>query len=107
MGSRAQIHIDDTDVYLYTHWGSETLPKLLANVLADGKRLDDPEYLTRIIFEAMVEDASYSKETGFGIGTQAHTDLDYPPIRVSCENQTVVSEHGLQTFKEFINMEMK
>ena len=107
MGARAQIKIEDTGVYLYTHWGSSTLPKVLSNVLADGKRLDDTEYLTRIIFEAMIENGSNSKETGFGIGTQAHTDLDYPPILVNCENQTVVSEHGLQTFKEFINMEMK
>lgn len=90
MGMRAQVHIEDTGVYLYTHWGSETLAEVVKDVVKQGWRLNDPEYFTRILFERMIaaEDAAGS-ETGFGIGTSEHSDCEYPAIRVNCEMGTV------------------
>lgn len=106
---RAQVKIADTGVYLYTHWGSEELPMVLQRVLKSelGKsRIDDPEYLARIIFEAMIGDQR-GTATGFGIGTSAHTDLEYPPIIIDCGEQTILSIYGLQTIQEFCQMELK
>ena len=90
MGMRAQVKIEDTGVYLYTHWGSETLVDVVKDTIKQGWRLNDPEYFTRILFEKMIdaEDAR-GTETGFGIGTTEHTDLEYPAIVVNCENGTV------------------
>lgn len=90
MGMRAQVHIEDTGVYLYTHWGSETLADVVKETVKEGARLNDPEYFTRILFEKMIdaEDAR-GTETGFGIGTTAHGDLEYPPIEVNCRIGTV------------------
>lgn len=90
MGMRAQVLIEDTGVYLYTHWGSETLPDVVKKTIAKGWRLNDPEYFTRILFEAMLENESArGSETGFGIGTAEHGDLEYPAIKVNCERGIV------------------
>lgn len=109
MGMRAQVKIEDTGVYLYTHWGSEELPTVLQNILASdiGKsRSQDPEYLARIIFEAMIANGSSSKETGFGIGTTEHGDLEYPAIRVNCEKQTVSANGFTFSFDEFVKVNL-
>lgn len=86
MGMRAQVLIEDTGVYLYTHWGSETLVNVVKDTVRQGWRLNDPEYFTRILFEKMIdnEDAR-GTETGFGIGTTEHSDLEYPSIKVNCK----------------------
>lgn len=107
---RAQVKIEDTGVFLYTHWGSEELPTILQNVLGSdiGKsRSQDPEYLARIIFEAMIENGSASKETGFGIGTSEHGDLEYPAIKVNCEKQTVTANGMTLSFDEFRNVNLE
>jgi hypothetical protein len=78
MGARAQVLIKETGVYLYTHWGSGTIKEDVQNALnsPQGKnRLNDPEYLTRIIFEHLIGDER-NTETGFGIGTEIHGDID-------------------------------
>lgn len=86
MGMRAQVKIEDTGVFLYTHWGSETLADVVKDTVKKGWRLNDPEYFARILFENMIdaEDARGS-ETGFGIGTTEHGDLEYPAIVVNCK----------------------
>ena len=88
MGARAQVLIEDTGVYLYTHYGSAGLPDLVLEVIRQGWRLNDPEYFARILLEAMVGNETGS-ETGFGIGVTEHGDLDYPPIKINLELQTV------------------
>lgn len=88
MGMRAQVLIEDTGVYLYTHWGSEELPDVVEKVIKQGWRLQDPEYFTRILFEEMVGNEK-GTETGFGIGTSEHGDLEYPAIRINCVKQIV------------------
>ena len=95
MGARAQVRVKDTVVLLYTHWGSSTLIKDIKKAIARRQRWDDPEYLTRIIFETMiVNQKAIGEETGFGIGTSEHCDLDYNPIIVDCKKRTV-THHGL------------
>lgn len=105
MGARAQVKIvssDDAPVYLYTHWGSYNLPQVLASALDRGRgRWTDSEYLARIIFSEMIKDEVMG-ETGFGIGTSAHFDLDYPPIEVNLSAQTVTHGGMSGTFEEFI-----
>jgi hypothetical protein len=78
MGARAQVLIEDTGVYLYTHWGADNIESIVQGAIdsQEGQnRLTDSEYLTRIIFERMLQDAS-NKETGYGIGTQQHSDIE-------------------------------
>lgn len=98
---RAQVLIEDTGVYLYTHWGSESLLETVKEAVRDGRRLNDPEYFTRILFEKMIdaEDARGS-ETGFGIGTSEHSDLEYPAIKVDLERGIIeyASESNLISF---------
>lgn len=80
MGDRGHVKIESTfdnpPVYLYTHWGANELPQTVARAIARRERWDDPEYLARIVFEQMIHDLStFGKETGLGIGTQAHGDV--------------------------------
>lgn len=91
MGMRAQVLIEDTGVYLYTHWGSETLLSVVKETIKKGWRLNDPEYFGRILFEEMIDaEGARNTETGFGIGTTPHTDLEYPPIKVNCSDGSVI-----------------
>ena len=74
-------------VYLYSHWGGSTLPIVLRDVLKRGARLDDPSYLARIIFCAMVA-GHETGDTGFGISSELG-DNGYPLLVVDCERQEV------------------
>ena len=78
MGARGQVSIkydDNTKVYLYTHWGVGELKADVQKALARKQRWDDEEYLTRIIFDAM-KGEDITGETGFGIGTSEHEDIE-------------------------------
>ena len=89
MGCRAQVHIKDTNVYLYTHWNGNTLADVVRRAIIRGyERSDDPEYLARIIFCEMVK-GDIDGTTGYGIGTTPNADNEWL-IEVSCRNQTVV-----------------
>lgn len=89
MGCRAQVHIKDTNVYLYTHWNGNTLADMVRRAIIRGyERSDDPEYLARIIFCEMVK-GDIDGTTGYGIGTTPNADNEWL-IEVSCRNQTVV-----------------
>lgn len=101
MGARAQVLIEDTGVYLYTHWDSYELPDTVKRALARRDRWDDPEYLARIIFSEMTKD-DHDGTTGCGIGTSEHFDLDYRPIVVSCNEGTVTVNGQTARFEEFI-----
>ena len=97
MGARAQVRIKDTGVYLYTHWGAESIFQDVHRALkskAGQARLDDPEYLARIIFDKM-QGNDPSPETGFGIGTHQHGDIDNLVI-VDCAERMV-------TFEDHVN----
>ena len=87
MGARTQVLIKDTGVYLYSHWGSHNIVETVKKALAKEWRWDDPEYLARIIFETMIG-REFGSETGFGIGTSMHGDIDNL-VTIDCNKQTV------------------
>ena len=90
MGTRAQVLIKDTGVYLYQHWDGDGLFDTVVKAVNGpvGKnRQSDPDYLTRIIFSAMVK-GQENEETGFGIGMEQHGDIEYL-VTVDCEKQTI------------------
>lgn len=102
MGARAQVHIEENGVYLYTHWGASGLITDVAQALKKKWRWNDPDYLTRIIFDYMVGD-EWGTETGFGIGTQENGDNEYI-IHIKAGNKVqIIGDHAWEgTFEEFI-----
>jgi len=103
MGDRGQIKIGD--VYLYTHWDGSNLKQTLKRALEKQWRWDDIEYLPRIIFEEMIGKEK-GTETGFGIGTIQHGDLDYPLIIVDVDNKTIIEGKEELSFRDFIEKEV-
>lgn len=110
MGTRAQVHIKDTGVYLYQHWDGDGLADKVKTAMkseAGQDRLNDPDYLGRIIFCQMVKD-NMKESTGYGIGTHQTSDIEYL-ITVNCKQKQVVVENlhvstpEHFTFDEFIN----
>jgi hypothetical protein len=90
MGARAQVYIKDNGVYLYTHWGSGRIVEDVQTALtspAGLARLNDPDYLARIIFDVMTG-VDADVETGFGIGTKPMGVLDYL-VTVDCQHREV------------------
>lgn len=87
MGDRAnivvetQLDFDKTSrTYLYSHWlGPSVLESALHGLRSN--RVDDPPYLTRIIFEHMIRN-DLGRETGFGIGGYI-TDNEHPILVIS------------------------
>jgi hypothetical protein len=86
MRMRTQVKIEDTGIYLYSHWGSSEILQTVKRAIAKRWRWDDYEYLTRIIFDEMMGKDSHGEETGFGIGTQQHGDIDNLVI-VNCKEK--------------------
>ena len=90
MGTRAQVYMKDEGVYLYQHLDGyslmETVTKAVQSDVGKGRQ-DDPEYLARIIFCAMVKD-NIDGETGYGIGTKKHGDIEYL-VTVDCKKKTI------------------
>lgn len=111
MGEIGQIVIEHEDrnegkllakesVYLYTHWRGYELHAIAQEALARKQRWDDPEYLSRIIFDTMTKGAT-DRETGFGIGTGLHGDLGYPVVAISTARSEVrwlINRGVLNTF---------
>lgn len=101
MGDRGQVLIKDKKVYLYTHWEGGNLKKTVRTALARKERWDDPEYLARIIFCEMVRGRE-KEETGFGIGTSEHGDLNNPLITIDCKKNSVYIGGLSWRFNNFI-----
>lgn len=90
MGDRANVFIHDGDepgVWLYTHWGGESLSSKVKRALARRVRWDDAPYLARIIFDSMTQDST-GDETGNGISAMM-CDNEHPIIDVDTAAQTV------------------
>ena len=102
MGDRGNIHIKDSGVYLYSHWGGYDLPFTLQKALLKKWRWDDHPYLTRIIFDVMTGGV-VGKETGFGISTEI-CDNEYPILTVSVEDMTVSWDEHSWRFSEFVEL---
>lgn len=112
MGSRGQVYMRDTGVYLYTHWSADELVEKVRAALSKRWRWDDPEYLTRIVFCQMVR-AVEDLETGYGIGTHLHDDI-WRLVELDCSEERVrVFDVGLddkerkcvleRSFEDFVN----
>jgi len=87
MGTRAQVFIKDTGVYLYQHYDGYNLYETVVAALKKKMRWDDPEYLARIIFDEMTKDYR-GEEAGFGIGTTEQGDIEFL-IEMDCERQMI------------------
>lgn len=92
MGARTQVKIvgeyDYPPVYLYSHWGAGG-PTIndVRDALAREQRWGDAEYLARIVFCQMVK-GQEETETGFGIGTVMHSDIQ-EMIVLDLESQNI------------------
>lgn len=100
MGDRGNIVVQDRDgkIYLYTHWYRYDLANRLRKALSRARdRWNDTPYLTRVIFDDMVD--GDRGLTGFGI-SPVLTDGDETFI-VDTENQTVNGK----PFSEWVKVE--
>lgn len=93
MGDRGHVHIEDTGVWLYTHWNASELTETVATAIGYGWRLGQPPYLTRIIFDEMVGDQQ-GTSTGYGIQTEPQSDV-WLVINVNCDKQRITVREGM------------
>lgn len=107
MGDRANILVkdnsEDTGVYLYTHWGGTDLPSRLQQALRKEERWSDSQYLTRIIFCAMIDREDWDGTTGYGISSMVG-DGDDRILEVNVEKATVSVGWRTWTFDEFTGL---
>lgn len=99
MGCRGQVKVvsecvNHHDVYLYTHWGAEELPETVKRGLAKKWRWDDACYLARIIFDEIIGADGHGNETGHGICTTRHDDIECLII-VNVDKQTVTIDRSM------------
>lgn len=112
MGDRRNIKLvygkGHSPVYLYTHWRGSELENILADAL-DGKgargRWDDPDYLARIIFSAMVKD-EIDSDAGYGIAPY-RMDHNHDDIVVNLVKQTVDEQPYDSFIKEYLGETVK
>lgn len=104
MGDRGQIKVGG--VYLYTHYGGSELKQTLQEALKRKQRWQDEEYLTRIIFSEMIKN-EVMEETGYGIGTKMHFDLNSDLIEVDVANQKVKLGSKVYSFEKFTTTKFK
>lgn len=104
MGTRGQIFIVDTGIYLYQHNDSYMLPYVVQRALARKEQWNNPEGLTKIIFNRM-KDAE--------IGNKQQSDIDFLVI-LNVKTQIIEIKRmdgylgkkersDYFTFKEFVN----
>ena len=111
MGDRGQILIEDTGVYLYTFYDAAKLDEILRVALIKGSdRWNDPEYLSRIIFQTMIGDDK--SNIGYGIGTKTYRDVRRM-LKVDCKKQKVLEHESgkkyahVKSFTDFISVKPK
>jgi hypothetical protein len=81
-------------VYLYTHDNAKNLVAIVHDVLSRRKRWDDPDYLSRMIFCAMVPPDEWDSDKGYGIGTQYYVDANLLISIDLMENLISISSYG-------------
>ena len=102
MGDRSNIVVQESNgnrIYLYGHWMGTDSIRIVGDVLSRRDRWNDESYLTRMLFEKMIENDRGSS-TGFGISTYM-CDNEYPIIVLEPATQTAVIEEyawGEKTF---------
>ena len=92
----AQIQVvgEHGSVYLYTHDNANTLVSIVHEVLSRRERWDDVDYLTRMLFCAMIPYDKWSDDTGFGIGTQYYVDTNLLIVINAVTNRVSISSYG-------------
>ena len=102
MSTRSQVFMINSGVYLYQHSDGYNLPEEVQKAIRLKLRWNDEEYLTRIIFQTMLE-GHRDREHGFGIGTIQHSDIEWL-VEVDVDAQTIVVKNGYgQKFDEVWN----
>jgi len=98
-------------IFLYTYNKGLFLVHILYDVLAKRERWDDEDYLSRMIFCAMINPEELKTSDGFGIGTQQYIDIKIL-ISLDIINQKIILTEYLDnnmtrnnhcTFEQFIN----
>ena len=107
MGDRGQDLTKDEGIHLYTHWAASELGRHVQRAPARRLRWNDPEYLARILFDAM-KGGDTDGETGYGIGSSKRGDI-WRLITLDCENQKIIIEDhdkvkAEHTFGRFTNL---
>ena len=90
MGDRANLVVETRPgqrVLFYTHHGGEYVPYRLQKGLRQRKRWDDPPYLARILFDALVGER-HGTTIGYGIDVD-FGDNNRDVLVVRCERQVV------------------
>lgn len=106
MGDRAQVKIVDEyhperAVFLYTHWGGHGLAAKVHRALSKGWRWTDGCYLARCVFNEMQGDDR--GETGFGIDTAQHGDIEHPLVVLKPGNApTIEIGEWSSSFEAFV-----
>jgi len=103
MSTRSQVFMKQSGIYLYQHWDGYNTPLEVQEALKLKARWDDEEYLTRIIFETMLEsgksdieddrDLIREKTLGYGIGLFQHSDIEWL-TEVDVLHQTIKIRQG-------------
>ena len=109
MGDRRNVKVVDnnnTEVYLYTHWGGYNLPLVVQETLARRERWDDAPYLARMIFCAMMGGDQHGS-TGFGISANLQ-DTNYPgrEVEIYTSIKEITIGKNSWTFEEFIELDV-
>lgn len=96
MGDRAQVAIKgngSSGVYLYGHWIGSDIYKATARALKRVPgRHNDNEYLARAVFCEMIStdgERALLEETGFGIGTTQHRDVEHAIPILDCKTEMI------------------
>lgn len=69
MGDRSNIKVkysDGQEIFFYGHWLGDRNREIVAEAMAEGRRVEDEAYFARILFSKMVRD-EIDKDTGYGI----------------------------------------
>ena len=69
MGDRSNIKVkysNGQEIFFYGHWMGDRNREIVAQAIAEGRRVTDESYFARILFSKMVED-DIQGETGYGI----------------------------------------
>ncbi|TMO84850.1 hypothetical protein [Pseudoalteromonas spongiae] len=93
---------NDHGVYLYSHWGANTIEKTLQDALKRNLRWDDPAYLARIIFDEMTK-GEQGEEVGFGISSYL---IEGNVIQINVRQQTIKIKDEQWSFQEYIKLTM-
>lgn len=81
-------------VYLYTHDNAGTLVSIVHEVLSRRERWNDPDYLSRMLFCAMIPNDQWNSDKGFGIGTQYYIDANLLIVINTEMNRISISSYG-------------